>query len=68
MKHLRKFLLLPAVEQWLLIKAAILLEAIKLGMRLLPFRTLRHVMSLVSDAPIRPRCTAIPLLGRWSGP
>lgn len=44
MKHLRKFLRLPIAEWWLLIKAALLLEVIKLGMRLLPFRTLRRLV------------------------
>ena len=43
MKHLRKFLYLPVTEWWLLLKAALLLEVIKLGMRLLPFRTLRRL-------------------------
>ena len=55
MEPLRKFLCLPTVERWLLIKATLLLEATKLGMRLLPFRTLRRLMSLVADAPIRPQ-------------
>jgi Transglutaminase-like superfamily len=57
MKHLRKFLRLPAVERWLLIKAAFLLEAIKLGMWLLPFRTLRRFISVMIRAPIKPRRT-----------
>jgi hypothetical protein len=55
MERLRKFLRLPAVERLLLIKAALLLEAIKLGMWLLPFRTLRRLIYLVAHVPIRPR-------------
>ena len=56
MDYLRRFLRLPTVERRLLIKAALLLEAIGLGMRLLSFRTLRRLMSVVVDAPVRPRC------------
>jgi hypothetical protein len=55
MEHLRKFLRLPTVERRLLIKAALLSEVIKLGMQLLPFRTLRRLISLVADAPMKPR-------------
>jgi hypothetical protein len=55
MEHLRKFLRLPTVEKRLLIKAALLLETIRLGMWLLPFRTLRRLTSWVVDAPIKPR-------------
>lgn len=51
MKLLRKFLRLPTAERWLLIKATLLLEAIKLGMRLLPFRTLRRLLSRVANTP-----------------
>ena len=57
MEHLRRFLRLPAVERRLLIKAALFLEATKLGMRLLPFRTLRRLISLLADAPVKPRRT-----------
>ena len=56
MKHLGKFLRLSTVERRLLIKAALLLEAIKLGMRLLPFQALRRLISIVANAPARPRC------------
>jgi hypothetical protein len=48
---LRKFLLLPAADRWLLIKAALLLEAIKVGVRLLPFRTLRRLVARAAAAP-----------------
>src|SRR5215208_6209413 len=50
---LLKFLRLPTVARWLLIKAALLLEAIKLGMRLLPFRTLRHLLAWAVGAPAK---------------
>jgi hypothetical protein len=50
MKHLRKFLRLPTADQWFLIKVILLLETIKLGMRLLPFRILRHLLARVADA------------------
>ena len=60
MERLRKFLRLPAVERWILIKSALLLEAIKLGMRLLPFRTLRRLISVLIDAPVKPPCTDHP--------
>jgi hypothetical protein len=47
MKPSRKSLLLPIADGWLLTKAALLLGAIKLGTRLLPFRILQ---SLVTQA------------------
>ena len=50
MKLLRKFLRLPTAERRLLIETALLLEAIKLSMRLLQFRTLRRLLVRVSDA------------------
>ncbi len=53
MELLRKFLLLPSTDRWLLIKAAFLLEAIKLGMRLLPFRALRYFLTRAADTCIR---------------
>jgi Transglutaminase-like superfamily len=53
MEHLRKFLRLPNSERRLLIEAALLLEAIKLGMRLLPFRTLRGILARVANVPAR---------------
>src|SRR4051812_40337441 len=42
---LRKFLLISTVDVWLLIKAALLLAAIRLGMWLLPFRALRRLLT-----------------------
>ncbi len=47
---LRKFFSLPTTERQLLIKAALLLETIKLGMRLLPFRTLRRLLNRMTYA------------------
>ena len=44
MTHLRKFLRLPTPDRRLLIKAALLLEAIKLALRILPFRVLRRLV------------------------
>lgn len=52
MERLSKFSRLPTTEQRLLIKAALLVEAIKLGMRLLPFRTLRRLLARAADAPL----------------
>src|SRR4051794_21097186 len=53
MKRLREFLRLSNTEQRLLIKAVVLVEAIKLGMQLLPFRTLRRLLARAVDAPPR---------------
>lgn len=50
MELLRKFLRLPTAERRLLIETALLLEAIKLSMRLLQFRTLRRLLVRVTDA------------------
>jgi hypothetical protein len=49
MEPLRKFLLLPATDRWLLIEAALLLGTIELGKRLLPFRTLRRLLAQVAE-------------------
>ncbi len=53
MKLLRKFLLLPTPDKWLLIKAALLLETIKLGMQLLPFRAWRRLLARAAGATVR---------------
>lgn len=53
MGHIYRFLRLPITERWLLIEAAFLLEAIKLGMRLLPFRTLRRLLVRASKVSER---------------
>jgi hypothetical protein len=42
---------LPAAERWLLVKAALLLAAIRLGLGLLPFHTLRRLVAEVAEAP-----------------
>jgi hypothetical protein len=55
MKRLRRFLHLPAAERQLLVKAALLLRAIRLGMRLLPFRTLRYLLTGAAGIPRRSR-------------
>jgi len=54
MERLRRFLRLPTAERQLLIKAALLLEAIKLGMRVLPFRILRRLLTRMVDMPLKP--------------
>ena len=46
MSRLRRFLRMSADERWLLIRAAVLLQVISVGMRLLPFRTLRRLIVL----------------------
>jgi hypothetical protein len=48
MRSLRKFALLPAEERWLLVKSALLLQAISLGMWLLPFQTLTRLLAKVT--------------------
>ena len=53
MQRLRKFLRLPVGEQLLLIKASLLLVVIRLGLRLLPFRTLRRLLTKATQAPPR---------------
>lgn len=53
MERIHKFSRLPAAERRLLIKAALLLEAIKLGMRLLPFRTLRSLLARLPGTSTR---------------
>jgi hypothetical protein len=44
MRRLGRFFRLPASERWLLAKAALLLGAIRVGLWLLPFRTLRSLL------------------------
>jgi hypothetical protein len=56
MQLLGKFLRLTTAERGLLVKAALLLEAIKLGMRLLPFRTVQRLLDQAAEAvSVRPR-------------
>ncbi|MBA3474712.1 MAG: lasso peptide biosynthesis B2 protein [Rubrobacter sp.] len=54
MSATQKFLHLPASEQRLLIQSAILLGGIRVGLRLLPFRTVRSVVARLASAPLRP--------------
>lgn len=51
MKRLRKFLHLPPSDRRLLVSTAVLLGAIRLGLRLLPFRTLQRVLTRLEQAP-----------------
>src|SRR5918911_5571345 len=53
MKLVRKFLLLPTADKWLVIKAALLLEVIRLSMRLLPFQALRRLSARAAVMPMR---------------
>ncbi len=53
MKLLHEFLLLPTADKWLLIKAAFLLEAIKLSMRLLSFQTLLRLWARAASISVR---------------
>ena len=61
MKRLRSLLALPATERRLLVKAALLLGVIRLGLRLLPFRTLRRLLNQAPRASI-----ALPAANRFS--
>lgn len=51
MNSLRRFFRLPRSERWLLIKAALLLGLIRIGLRLLPFQTLKRLV----DSASKPR-------------
>ena len=66
MMFLRKFLRLSAAERQLLIKTALLLEVIKLGMWLLPFRILRCLLARMAagTAPARLRHADHPSVDR----
>ena len=55
MKRLRKFLRLSGIEQRLLLKAVLLLGAIRLGLWLLPFQTLRRCLAESTRIGIKPR-------------
>jgi hypothetical protein len=53
MKRLRsRFLRLSTTERWFLIKAALLLEGIKLAMLLFPFRVLRRLVDRTASVPV----------------
>jgi hypothetical protein len=51
MKRLRKFIRLQPTDRRLLIKAALLLGAIRLGLWLLPFQTLRSLLARAAREP-----------------
>jgi len=50
-RRLRKFLSLPSSERLLLIKSALMLMAIKVGLKLLPFRHLNSLLARTSHTP-----------------
>jgi Transglutaminase-like superfamily len=52
MNRLHKFFRLPRSERWLLIKAALLLGAIRIGLRLLPFQTLKQLLDSASKSRV----------------
>lgn len=52
MRRLRKFIRLPAAERRLLMKAILLLCAVKVGLELLPFRTLRRLLAKLVVLPV----------------
>jgi hypothetical protein len=52
MNRLRKFLRLSTVEKWLLIKVTLLLWGIKLGLKLLPFQTVRRFLDKLAKVPV----------------
>jgi len=49
---LRKFLSLPAKERYILLKAFLLLSIIRLGLWLLPFRTLQQTLERLFHYPV----------------
>lgn len=53
MERLRKLLRLSVADGWLLLKAALLLEVIKLSLRLLPFRLLHRLSNRATAARSR---------------
>ena len=50
MNPLRKFFRLRRSEQWLLLKAALLLGAIRIGLRLFPFQRLKQLLDSASKS------------------
>jgi hypothetical protein len=55
MKRLFKFFRLPATDRSLLVKAAFIVGAVRLGLWGLPFRTLRRLLARVTQEPARLR-------------
>jgi hypothetical protein len=58
MRRLRRFLRLRVSDQRLLIEAALLLGLVRLGLRVLSFRTLWHLLTCFSGRPPRSAGTA----------
>ncbi len=54
MRPLRKFLRLPSADRRLLVKAVLLVAAVRLGLWLAPLRTLRRLLARVAAAPAGP--------------
>ena len=59
MKLLYKFLRLPSADQRLLVQSVLLLGVIRLGLWLLPFQTLQHLLANVARKPSRQRNTSM---------
>ena len=64
MERLRKFVHLTSSDRRLLVSTALLLGAIRLGLRLLPFRTLRRLVTKIAQAPVGLRLTDQPSVDR----
>jgi hypothetical protein len=60
MRRLRKFLRLRAAERRLLITSTLLLCGVKVGLKLLPFQTLRRLLGKLSVSPSGSRDTREP--------
>lgn len=54
MRRIRRFLRLPGNEQRLLLKAMLLLGAIRLGLWSLPFQTLQRLLARLARTAVRP--------------
>ena len=54
MKRLRRFVRLSATEQWLLLKAALLLVVIRVGLWFVPFQALRRLLTRAVDIQVGP--------------
>jgi hypothetical protein len=52
MERLHKYLCLPATDRRLLVKSALLLWAVRLGLSLLPFQTLRRLLAGMTRRPV----------------
>jgi transglutaminase superfamily protein len=52
MKRLRKFFSLPAADQKLLVKAAVLLWVVRIGLWVLPFRTVCRLLTNVKERAV----------------